>query len=98
MIERYPMSLRAALHKPRDLFEKLRRDADLLREAITSDRFFNFVVTAHSLNDWVKSYRKVFIMLRFGRSWIGSVKRRLNEGSLACAWREFTSWLLQLVT
>lgn len=49
------MSLRAALHKPRDLFEKLRRDADLLREAVTSDRFFNFVVTAHSLNDWVKN-------------------------------------------
>lgn len=38
-----------------DLLSKLDRDAKLLREGVTSDRFFNFVVTAYSLVDWVKN-------------------------------------------
>ena len=29
----------------------------MLDELVTSDRFFNFVVTAYSLVDWVKNYR-----------------------------------------
>jgi hypothetical protein len=37
-----------------DLFGKVQRDAALLHEGITSDRFFNFVVTAYSLIDWIK--------------------------------------------
>lgn len=49
------MTLRAALSSAPDLFAKLRRDADALGELVTSDRLFNFIVTAHSLCDWVKN-------------------------------------------
>jgi len=49
------MSLRFGLRGPRDLFEKLKRDAALLDDEVTSDRFFNFVVTGYSLIDWVKN-------------------------------------------
>ena len=44
-----PGSLKSAT----DLLQKVRRDAGLLDEEITSDRFFNFVVTAYSLIDWI---------------------------------------------
>lgn len=47
------MSLTFGLSSARDLFAKLQRDADALEEEVTSDRFFNFVVTAYSLIDWV---------------------------------------------
>lgn len=47
-------SLTFGLRTPRDLFEKLKRDAKLLDEEITSDRFFNFVVTGYSIIDWLK--------------------------------------------
>jgi hypothetical protein len=49
------MSLTYGLHSPRDLFEKLKRDAALLKDEVTSDRFFNFVVTGYSIIDWVKN-------------------------------------------
>lgn len=39
----------------RDLFSKLERDAAALDEEVTSDRFFNFVVTGYSLIDWIKN-------------------------------------------
>lgn len=45
-----PGSLRSA----GDLLQKARRDAALLDDEITSDRFFNFVVTAYSLIDWIE--------------------------------------------
>jgi hypothetical protein len=48
------MTLTYGLRTPRDLFEKLKRDALLLDEEVTSDRFFNFVVTGYSLIDWLK--------------------------------------------
>jgi hypothetical protein len=38
-----------------DLLAKLERDAQLLREEVSSDRFFNFVVTAYSLADWIQN-------------------------------------------
>ncbi|HEY3237551.1 MAG TPA: hypothetical protein VGJ84_22720 [Polyangiaceae bacterium] len=37
-----------------DLFQKVRRDAALLDGEVNSDRFFNFVVTAYSLIDWIR--------------------------------------------
>jgi hypothetical protein len=43
------------LNGPRDLLEKLRRDAALLDGEVTSDKLFNFVITAYSLIDWVKN-------------------------------------------
>jgi hypothetical protein len=46
------MTLTFGLETPRDLLEKLKRDAALLREEATSDKFFNFVVTGYSIIDW----------------------------------------------
>jgi len=48
------MSLTFGLQNPRDLLDKLKRDAALLEEEVTSDRFFNFVVTGYSIVDWLK--------------------------------------------
>jgi hypothetical protein len=48
------MPLTYGLKTAKDLFQKLQRDADLLGDKITSDRFFNFVVTAYSLIDWIQ--------------------------------------------
>lgn len=51
-----PVLLPIPLSSPRDLFEKLKRDAALLiDDEITTDRFFNFVVTGYSLIDWIKA-------------------------------------------
>lgn len=49
------MSLTYGLKTARDLLAKLERDADLLQSEVSSDRFFNFVVTAYSLADWVQA-------------------------------------------
>ena len=49
------MSLTYSLSTAKDILEKLQRDAALLGEEVTSDRFFNFVVTGYSLIDWVKN-------------------------------------------
>ena len=47
------MALTFRLLSVRDLFDKLRRDAAVLDEEVTSDRLFNFVITGHSMIDWV---------------------------------------------
>ena len=49
------MSLTYGLQTAKELLEKLRRDAALLDEEVSSDRFFNFVVTGYSLIDWIKN-------------------------------------------
>jgi hypothetical protein len=49
------MTLTYGLSSVRDLFAKLQRDAALLDEEVTSDRFFNFVVTGYSMIDWVQN-------------------------------------------
>lgn len=49
------MSRTYGLKSASDLLAKLDRDAELLRECVSSDRFFNFVVTAYSLADWVQN-------------------------------------------
>jgi hypothetical protein len=49
------MTLTYGLSSVRHLFAKLQRDAALLGEEVTSDRFFNFVVTGYSMIDWVKN-------------------------------------------
>ena len=43
-----------ALRSAADLLGKMRRDAALLDEEVTSDRLFDFAVTAYSLIDWIK--------------------------------------------
>lgn len=55
MVSYQNSDLRYGLRTARDLYEKLRRDAARLDEQVTSDGFFNFVVTAYSLADWIKN-------------------------------------------
>jgi hypothetical protein len=40
---------------PSDIFKKLQRDANRLNTEINPDNIFSFIVTAHSLADWVKT-------------------------------------------
>jgi hypothetical protein len=49
------MSRTYGIRTARDLLAKQERDAQLLREEVSSDRFFNFVVTAYSLADWIQN-------------------------------------------
>jgi hypothetical protein len=49
------MALTFGLTSIRDLHAKLQRDAATLDEEVTSDSFFNFVVTGYSMIDWVKN-------------------------------------------
>jgi hypothetical protein len=48
------LSLRYGLQTARDLFDKLKRDVQLLDEEITSDRMFNVVVVARHLVEWIE--------------------------------------------
>src|ERR1700753_1442871 len=49
-----PTQLPLPLLSARELFEKLKRDAALLDAEVTTDRFFNFVITGYSIIDWCK--------------------------------------------
>jgi hypothetical protein len=49
------MSLTFGIETTRELFEKLKRDAAALKEEVSSDNFFNFVVTGYSMIDGVKN-------------------------------------------
>ncbi len=51
------MSLTYGFKTPQDILDKVHRDADLLDDEVTSDRLFNFVVTAYSLIDWISESR-----------------------------------------
>ncbi len=70
------MTLTFGLNTPRDLLEKLKRDAALLSKEVTSDRFFNFVVTGYSIIDWVKNgdsvpaTAKAAVAGMYGEPWI----------------------------
>ena len=49
------MTLIPGLDSAKDLHAKLQRDAALLDKEVSSDVFFNFVVTGYSLIDWIKN-------------------------------------------
>lgn len=49
------MSLTSGLSSAVDLFRKLQRDVARLDGEVTNDQFFNLVITAYSLIDWVKN-------------------------------------------
>lgn len=49
------MSLTPGLTSAADLFHKLQRDVGRLNHEVTSDDFFDFVVTGYSLIDWIKN-------------------------------------------
>jgi hypothetical protein len=48
-----------AITTSRDLLAKLERDAGALHQEVSSDRLFNFVVTAWALVDWIRWDPKV---------------------------------------
>ena len=47
------MTHHPGIHSTRDLFEKLVRELARLEQEVSPDTFANFVITAHSLCDWV---------------------------------------------
>ena len=49
------MSLTYSFETANDLLEKLRREAAGLDEEVTGDKFFNFIITAYHITDWIKS-------------------------------------------
>lgn len=50
------MALTFGFNTARDLRDKLERDAaSLFDEAVTGDRFMNFVLTGYALIDWIKN-------------------------------------------
>ncbi len=49
------MSLTSGLRSAKELLEKLHRDAALLDDEVSSDRFYNFAVTGYSMVDWVRN-------------------------------------------
>lgn len=86
------MALTFNLLSVRDLFAKLQRDAALLKEEVTSDRLFNFVVTGYSMIDWVEKDPNVAPGAK-----AGAVVRGLRDdqwlkvcGDLATACKHFT--------
>lgn len=58
------MKLIPGLATARELFVKLRRDAAILNKMVSSDAFFNFVVTGYSLIDWIKEDPSVPIVAK----------------------------------
>jgi hypothetical protein len=48
------MSLPYGLRTPRDLFEKLKREAAKLDSETSPDNLFNFAVTAWHMQDWIR--------------------------------------------
>jgi hypothetical protein len=49
------MGLTYGLKTPKDLLAKLNREHVRLEREVTSDDFFNFVVTAYHIIDWIKN-------------------------------------------
>jgi hypothetical protein len=47
------VSLTFGLKTPRDMLGKLKREHERLEAQVTSDDFFNFIVTAYHLIDWI---------------------------------------------
>lgn len=54
-------------HSPRNLYEKLQRDSEKLEVVMDGDYLFNFISTAHHLQDWIKKspLKSSTIMKRF---------------------------------
>jgi hypothetical protein len=83
------MSLTYGLSTAKDLLEKLRRDAALLDEEVSSDRFFNFVLTGYSLIDWVKNDPTVPAVAKAAVSSLYSDRWLKVCGDLATASKHF---------
>jgi len=80
-----PGTLRSAA----DLLQKLRRDAALLEQEVTSDRLFNFVVTGYSLIDWVRHDPNVPATAKAERNTLYQHQWLILCGDLATAAKHF---------
>ena len=86
------MSLTPGLTSALDLFHKLQRDVERLNKEVTSDDFFNFVITGYSLIDWVKHDATLPASARSSEE----IQRLYNEpwlkvcGDLATASKHYT--------
>jgi hypothetical protein len=49
------MTHHPGIHSARHLLEKLRRELARLEAEVSSDTFANFVITAHSICDWIEN-------------------------------------------
>lgn len=94
------MALTFGLSSIRDLFAKLQRDAHALEEEVTSDRFFNFVVTGYSMIDWVENDPSVPFAAKDGAVVDGLRNDQWLKicGDLANACKHFTLNRRKLVT
>ena len=78
------------LTSPRDLFGKLQRDASLLKDEVTSDRLFNFVITGYSMIDWIKNDLSVPRSAKAGRADLYGDRSLKVCGDLANGCKHFT--------
>ena len=92
------MSLIAGFNSAKDLLMKLKRDAELLDEQVTSDRFFNFVVTGYSLIDWVNKDPAIPLAAQTATQSLYNDKWLQVCGDLATASKHFTLTTRVLVT
>ena len=67
------MGLTYGLKNSRDLYEKLKRDANRLEEQVSSDAMFDFFITAHHLREWIKHDRA---LPRESRKRLTTIERR----------------------
>ncbi|MBN1411670.1 MAG: hypothetical protein JW969_12555 [Spirochaetales bacterium] len=58
------MDLRYGFNNAKDLLSKLKRDISLLDEQVTGDRFFNFIITAYHLLEWIKNDESLSLEVR----------------------------------
>ncbi len=83
------------LASARELYAKLQRDAALLEGEVTTDRFYNFVITGYSIIDWVKAdpdFASVDPQTIYQSPWLKSC------GDLANASKHFTLTRRQPIT
>lgn len=85
------MPLTPGFNTIHDMLAKLERDADLLvNDAVTSDRFLNFVLTGYSMIDWVKNDPTVPAGAKVARISLYSNQALKICGDLANAGKHFS--------
>lgn len=94
------MSLTFGLTSAKDLLAKVQRDAALLDQEVTSDAFFNFVVTGYSLIDWIKHDPTVPPAAKAGSEINGLYNEKWLKvcGDIATAAKHFTLTARQPIT
>src|SRR5882724_13085910 len=84
------MSLTFGFSSVRDLFEKLKRDAEALDREFSSDGLFNFVITGYSMIDWIRKDPSVPASARSVASSLYDMQWLKICGDLATGCKHFT--------